>query len=99
MKSNHLNVIFSITLFALISSSSIAQVAENNNQEQTVQVQLNENQQKLVDSLIEYGESDLLKIKERYTHKLRTNPEPGDDLVLDRINQQIKIVRGAKQDQ
>jgi hypothetical protein len=98
MKSSCLRIIFAISAFTFINSSSHAQVSEEIKQEHTVHVSLSEHQQRLVDSLSELGETDLLKIKERYTYKVRTNPEDGDQYVLDRINDQIKIVRGAKID-
>jgi activator of 2-hydroxyglutaryl-CoA dehydratase len=98
MKTKYLRVILVITFFTAIGTSVSAQVTENAHEQELVNPSLTEDQQKLIDSLKEYGETDLLKIKERYTYKLRTNPEEGDQFVLDRINRQIKLVRGAKID-
>ena len=41
------------------------------------------------------GESDLLKMKEQYTFKVRRENDPKDKKVLDYINIRIKTVRGS----
>lgn len=41
------------------------------------------------------GETDLLKIKEQYTFKVRQENNPKDKVVLDYINLRIKTVRGS----
>lgn len=96
MKTKRLHVILTIIFFTSMGTTGFTQVVENVKQEKVEEVKLTEDQQKIVNSLSQYGEMDLLKIRERYIYKLRTSPEIGDQYVLDRINQQLNTLRGIE---